>query len=224
VAGEIEDPGRNLPRGLITGVATVTVMYLGVNVVYILAAAPGELAGKLDVARIAATAMFGQRAAGLVSIVIATCAIAAASAMICVGPRVYHQMARDGAFFASAARLHPRRGTPDAALLLQAAWVSLLITVGSFDQLLTFTGFLLSLFSALTVSSIFVLRRRFPDLMRPYRVWGYPLTPLLYVAVSLWMMSYSLFSRPIESLIGLLIVAAGIPVFWLWRRSARAEP
>ena len=220
VAGEIEKPERNLPRGLIAGVATVSVLYLGLNVVYILAAGPGELAGKLDVARIAAQAMFGPWAARLVSVVIATCAVAAASAMICVGPRIYSQMARDGAFFSSAARLHPRRGTPGVAMLLQGVWSSLLITAGSFDQLLTFAGFLLSLFSALTVSSVLVLRRRFPDLPRPYKVWGYPVTPLLYVAVSLWMMVWSLFSRPAESLIGLAIIAAGLPVYRIWRRRA----
>ncbi len=220
VGGEIENPQRNLPRGLIAGVVVVLLLYLGLNVVYILAASPEVLAGKLDVARVAAGSMFGPAAEALVSVVIATCAVAAASAMICVGPRVYLQMARDGAFFASAARVHPRRGVPGGALLLQAVWASLLICAGSFDQLLTFTGFLLSLFSALTVSSVIVLRKRFPQLPRPYKTWGYPVVPLLYAAVSLWMMAYSLLSRPGESLIGLAIVAAGLPVFYLWRKRA----
>ncbi|MBW7997127.1 MAG: amino acid permease [Candidatus Glassbacteria bacterium] len=224
VAGEIDNPSRNLPRGLITGVVTVTVMYLGLNLVYILAAEPGELAGKLDVARVAAAGLFGRRAEMLVSVVIVTCAIAATSAMICVGPRIYSQMARDGVFFAAAARIHPQRGTPGGALLLQAIWASTLIFFGSFDQLLTFTGFLLSLFSALSVASVIVLRRRFPDLPRPYKAWGYPVTPLLYVAVSLWMMVWSLFSRPGESLIGLGIVGAGLPVYYFWRRRSGAAP
>ena len=220
VGGEIDNPQRNLPRGLIVGVAVVVLLYLGLNVVYILAAPPAELAGKLDVARVAANSMFGPWAGALVSLVISTCAVAAASAMVCVGPRIYLQMARDGAFFKAAARVHPRRGVPGGALLLQAVWASLLICVGSFDQLLTFTGFLLSLFSALTVISVIVLRRRFPQLVRPYKTWGYPVVPLLYAAVSLWMMAYSLFSRPGESLIGLAIVASGLPVYYFWRRRA----
>ncbi len=220
VGGEIDNPQRNLPRGLIAGVMVVVLLYLGLNVVYILAASPGELAGKLDVARVAANSMFGPWAGALVSLVISTCAVAATSAMVCVGPRIYLQMARDGAFFKAAARVHPRRGVPGGALLLQAVWASLLICVGSFDQLLTFTGFLLSLFSALTVISVIVLRRRFPQLERPYKTWGYPVVPLLYAAVSMWMMAYSLFSRPGESLIGLAIVAGGLPVYYFWRRRA----
>ena len=220
VGGEIENPQRNLPRGLFAGVAVVVLLYIGLNVVYVIAVPPEVLAGKLDVARVAAGSMFGPAAEALVSVVIATCAIAAASAMVCVGPRVYLQMARDGAFFSSAARVNPRRGVPGGALLLQAVWASLLICVGSFDQLLTFTGFLLSLFSALTVSSVIVLRKRFPQLPRPYKTWGYPVLPLLYATVSLWMMVYSLFSRPGESLIGLVIVAAGLPVFYFWRQRA----
>lgn len=223
VGGEIDNPQRNLPRGLITGVVVVVLLYMGLNVVYIVAAPPAELAGKLDVARVAANSMFGPWAGALVSLVISTCAVAATSAMVCVGPRIYHQMARDGAFFAAAARVHPRRGVPGGALLLQAIWASLLICAGSFEQLLTFTGFLLSLFSALTVSSVIVLRKRFPRLPRPYKTWGYPVVPLLYVAVSLWMMAYSLFSRPGESLIGLVIVAGGLPVFFFWRRRALAR-
>ncbi len=223
VGGEIDNPQRNLPRGLIAGVMVVVLLYLGLNVVYILAAPPGELAGKLDVARVAANSMFGPWAGALVSLVISTCAVAAASAMVCVGPRIYLQMARDGAFFKAAARVHPRRGVPGGALLLQAVWASLLICVGSFDQLLTFTGFLLSLFSALTVISVIVLRRRFPQLERPYKTWGYPVVPLLYAAVSMWMMAYSLFSRPGESLIGLAIVAGGLPVYYFWRTRTAGE-
>ena len=98
---------------------------------------------------------------------------------------------------------------------------SLLITVGSFDQLLTYCGFLLSFFAALTVSAVFVIRRRFPELKRPYRVWGYPLSPAFFIAISIWMMAYSVVTRPVESLIGLAIVGMGIPVYYVWQKASR---
>ncbi|HLA41264.1 MAG TPA: amino acid permease, partial [Candidatus Glassbacteria bacterium] len=123
---------------------------------------------------------------------------------------------------AAAARRSRSFGTPAAALTIQAVYVSLLIFIGSFDQLLSFCGFLLSLFSALTVSAVFVLRRRFPELPRPFRAPGYPYAPAFYLIVSLWMMCYSIISRPAESLIGLAIIVAGLPVYALWRRKRRS--
>lgn len=221
VAGEIKRPGRNLPIALLAGTGTVTVLYLGLNLVYIYACPVQELSGKLDVAKIAAITLFGPGIGWLFSTVIATCALACASAMICIGPRIYQAMASDGIFFASAAGTSKKFGTPGVALLLQAIWCSLLIMVGSFDQLLTYCGFLLSLFAALTVSAVFVLRRRYPELARPYRAWGYPLTPMFFVAVSLWMMIYSIFSRPAESLIGIVIVGLGLPAYLIWKRKNR---
>lgn len=217
VAGEIDRPGRSLPLALAVGTGTVTLLYLALNTVYVYARPVGELAGRMDVAGVAAAGLFGPAVADIFGVVISTCALAACSAMICLGPRIYEAMAADGSFFASAARRSRRFGTPAAALFIQALYVSLLIFIGSFEQLLTFCGFLLSLFSALTVSSLFVLRRRFPGLPRPFRVPGYPFTPGLFVAVSLWMMFYSFFSRPVESLIGAVIVAAGLPVYRLWK-------
>ncbi|MBN2290176.1 MAG: amino acid permease, partial [Candidatus Glassbacteria bacterium] len=117
---------------------------------------------------------------------------------------------------AGAARKSKKYGTPGPALLLQAAWTSLLLVLGTFSQLLTYCGFMLSLFTALTVASVFVLRHRRPDLPRPYRAWGYPFTPALFVAVALAMMVFAVITRPVESLIGLLIVSAGVPVYFYW--------
>ena len=222
VAGEIERPGRSLPLALAAGTGTVTLLYLALNVVYVYSSPVDGLAGKLDVAALSAARLFGPTMAGIFGVVISTCALAACSAMICLGPRIYEAMAADGAFFAAAARRSRSFGTPAAALTIQAVYVSLLIFIGSFDQLLSFCGFLLSLFSALTVSAVFVLRRRFPELPRPFRAPGYPYAPAFYLIVSLWMMCYSIISRPAESLIGLAIIVAGLPVYALWRRKRRS--
>ena len=220
VAGEIERPGRNLPLALLVGTGTVTLLYLALNAVYIYACPVQELSGKLDVAKIAAITLFGPGIGWLFSTIIATCALASSSAMVCIGPRIYQAMASDGLFFASAARTSRKFGTPGVALLLQALWSSLLIMVGSFDQLLTYCGFLLSFFAALTVSAVIVLRHRHPELARPYKAWGYPLTPAFFVAVSLWMMIYAVFTRPAESMIGAVVVGLGIPAYFIWKRKS----
>jgi len=221
VAGEIRNPGRNLPRSLLTGTVVVVVLYLALNLVYIYALPVEKMSGRIDVAGLAATELFGRRAGVLFSIVVAICVLACSSAMICIGPRIYYVMAGDGVFFSSVGRLSRRYGTPGVALVLQALWASVLVIIGTFEQLLIYCGFLLSFFAALTVSSVFVLRHRHPELARPYKAWGYPLTPVFFVAVLLWMMIYSVFTRPAESLIGAVIVGLGIPAYFIWKRKNR---
>jgi len=221
IGGEIRRPERSLPRALFAGTAVVVLLYLALNAVYIYALPMEKMAGRLDVAKLAALALIGPAWGGLFSLVIAFCVLACTSAMICIAPRIYHAMALDGVFFAGAARTSKRFGTPGLALTLQAVWASLLLIIGSFSQLLTYCGFLLSLFTALTVGAVFVLRHRRPDLARPYKAWGYPLTPALYVAVALGMMIFAVFTRPLESLIGAGIVVLGVPVYLFWSRERR---
>jgi len=221
VAGEIQNPGKNLPRSLLCGTALVVALYLALNIVYVYALPVEKMSGRINVAALAATELIGVRAGGLFSIVVAVCVLACSSAMICIGARVYYVMACDGVFFSSVGRLSSRSGTPGAALILQALWASILVIMGTFSQLLTYCGFMLSLFTSLTIAGVFVLRRRFPHLERPYRVWGYPLTPLAYLAVSIWMMIYVIFNQPGESLVGITIVGTGIPAYFLWKRKNR---
>ena len=221
VGGEIEKPELNLPKALFRGTAVVVLLYLALNVAYIYALPLEQMASRLDVAKLAALKLIGPAWGGLFSLVIAFCVLACTSAMVCIGPRIYYAMALDGVFFAGAARTSARFGTPGRALLLQAIWASLLLVLGSYGQLLTYCGFMLSFYTALTVSAVFVLRYRRPDLPRPFRAWGYPLTPALYVAVSLSMMFFALVTRPAESLIGIGIVGAGIPVYFFWKRKKR---
>jgi APA family basic amino acid/polyamine antiporter len=218
IAGEMENPGRNLPRALIAGAGLVTALYLALNLVYVYALPLERMAGKIDVAKLAATALTGEKSGGFFSLVIAVCVLACSSAMVCIGSRIYYAMAQDGLFFSFAGRTSPRFGTPGQALLLQAVWASALVVLGTFRQLLTYCGFMLSFFTALAVGGVFVLRRREPRLARPYRVWGYPFTPAVYLGVAILVMGYVIAKDPGESLVGIGLVSLGIPVYYLWKR------
>jgi len=142
------------------------------------------------------------------------------SAMTVAGPRVYFAMARDGAFFPAAARVHPRFHTPWVAIAAQAVWSSVLVLTNTKDQLAEYTGFAVLMFSAFAVSSLFILRRRYPDEPRPFKAWGYPIAPAAFVAVSLAIMVAAIAGRPGPSLYGGLIIAAGIPLYLVFRRKS----
>jgi APA family basic amino acid/polyamine antiporter len=131
-------------------------------------------------------------------------------------------MAEDGVFFRFVARIDPVRRVPVRSLWLQAAWTVLLTVSGTFEQLYTYVVFAALLFHVATAGALFVLRRRLPDARRPYRVWGYPWTPLAFIAASLLLVGNTLVARPVESLAGLALVAAGLPAYFFWRRHAGA--
>jgi len=167
-------------------------------------------------------ALFGLRAAQVISALIAVSIASAFNVMILTGGRIYFAMARDRLFFSHAAELHPRFHTPGNALLMQAAWTSLLILSGTFEQLLTYATIVIVSISAVTVSAVFVLRRQRPDLPRPYHVWGYPWMPVLYVVGSAGIFVNALWERPVECLLGAGLCAAGVPAYWWWRRVDRS--
>jgi len=215
LAGEMRDPGRDLPRALLAGTATVMVAYLALNFVYFYGASVDELAGKVEVGLVASENLFGPIGAGFVVAVLAVSLLASASAMTVVGPRVYYALGQDFGPLAFLARVNPTTGTPVVALTLQAAVTSVLIVMGRIDQIQQYAGFTLSLMATLAVSCVIVLRVRAPDLPRPFRVWGYPFTPLLFIGVSLWMMVWAFRGRPTESLLGLLTVALGCVLYLL---------
>lgn len=219
LAGEIRDPGRNLPLALVSGTLVVTALYLGLNAFYLYALPIPEMAGVQAIAEKASVAAFGELASHLMSAILLLAITGSTSAMILAGPRVYYAMARDGVFPRAIADVHPGFQTPARAILLQSVWTTILICFwASLEKLLVYTGFALVLFAALAVCAVFVLRIRRPDLPRPYRVPGYPLVPALFVLASLWMGIFTLRGRPTESLLGLLTVAAGVPFYYWFRR------
>ena len=224
VAEEIRDPGRNVPKALMLGTAAVVVLYLGLNVLYLYAVPITEIggAGQAEIAVEAAQRLIGTTAASLLGALAVVVLLGSLSAMTIAGPRVYFAMARDGAFFKSAARIHPRFRTPWVAILAQTVWSSLLILTNTKDQLAEYTGFAVLLFSSVAVSVIFVLRRRHPDEPRPFKAWGYPVAPAIFVLASLVIMVTAIAGRPGPSLWGALIILAGVPVYYLFARRRQA--
>jgi APA family basic amino acid/polyamine antiporter len=220
VAEEIREPARNVPRALALGTLTVVAIYLALNAVYLRVVPPEAFAGSISVGEIAAGRLFGSAAAyafaGLATVVV----LGSLSAMTLAGPRVYFAMARDGAFFPFAGRIHPRYRTPAAAILAQAAWSAVLVLSGTFEQLLTYTGFAVILFSGLAVLSLFVVRRRGEDLST-FRAWGYPWAPACFCLVSFAIVLNTLVEAPAVASAGLAIMAAGVPLYW-WTTRHRA--
>jgi APA family basic amino acid/polyamine antiporter len=217
VASEMEDPQRELPRALLLGTGTVLVLYVALNAVYFYGASVDELAGEVEVGVVAARSLFGDWGVSLVTVVLCTSILASASAMTLAGPRVYWALGRDFTPFASLARTR-EGGAPVVALVVQGAVTTLFVLSGRVDQIQQYAGFTLSLFASLAVSCVIALRLRRPDAPRPFRAWGYPWTPLLFLAVSIWMMFWAFRGRPLESSLALLTVLAGGLLFRLQRR------
>jgi APA family basic amino acid/polyamine antiporter len=221
VAEEIRDPGRNVPRALALGTAVVIAIYLGLNALYLYAMPVGELAavkgGLIDGA---SERLFTFGIADAVAVFTIVSIAASISAMTLAGPRVYFAMARDGCFFAGAGRVHERYHTPAIAIVAQAAWSGVLVLSGTLSELVTYTGFAVVLFSGIAVAGLFVLRHRHPDEPRPYRTWGYPFAPGVFVLAAIAMLASEVWSRPGPALAGVGVIAIGIPLY-VWFRRAR---
>jgi APA family basic amino acid/polyamine antiporter len=227
LAEEIREPGRNVPRALALGTGAVVALYLLLNALYLYALPPDQLAGTIRTGDIAAEALFGPRGAQLLTPLILVGLAGSISAMVLAGPRVYFAMARDALFPAAAARVHPRFQTPAVAIAAQSAWSALLILSGTFDQLLLYTGFAVVLFAGLAVLALFFIRRSAarastPDTLHPtphsFRCWGYPVAPAIFVLASFAMCANAIHRDPRPSLSGLVLMAAGLPLYWWFRR------
>jgi APA family basic amino acid/polyamine antiporter len=220
IAGEVKDPDKNLPRALMYGVLIVIALYLAINAVYIYAVPVTEMKGALRMSEVATTALFGYQTSAWITAIITVSILGALNVVTMIGPRIYYAMAKDGVFFHQLTFVHPSFGTPTKAILLQALWSSLLILTNTWGTLFTYVSVVITLFSAFTVGSVIVLRIKRPELKRPYRLWGYPLVPILFVLVHLWIVWGSVTEKPKESLIGLAIVCLGIPAYLIWRKRA----
>lgn len=219
VAEEIRDPGRNVPRALALGTLGVVAIYLLLNVLFLYAMPVADLA-KLDgrLTDVVAERLFGFVAGNVLALFTIVSIAASVSAMVWAGPRVYYAMARDGVFFAAAARVHPVQHTPVLAIVAQAAWSSVLVLSGTLSGLVSYTGFAVVLFSGVAVLAVFVLRLREPNALRPYKALGYPVAPAVFVAASLAMVGKEIVSNPGPALAGLGVMAAGLPLYLLFSR------
>ena len=223
ITDEVRDSATNVPRALLAGTVSVTILYLVLNYVFLLTTPKAVLAGKVEVGLLAGQTIFGPTGGKIVSVFIGVGLIATISAMVWLGPRITKRMGEDLPKLKIFARSSPR-GTPYAAIILQVIVVTILVGTGTFQTVLIYTQFSLLLSSFLTVLGLIVLRFREPNLERPYKVWGYPVTPILFLAITLWMMTFVVLEKPKESLLGLITVLAGLIIFFFSREPRRAIP
>jgi APA family basic amino acid/polyamine antiporter len=213
VVNEIDNPGKNLPRSLFLGTLIVICLYVPLNLVFLYSSPISALEGKPEVGFIAANYIFGNVGAILMGALISLGLVSAISSMVWAGPRVSQVMGEDYALLAFLKKKN-RNGVPIYALILQYVIVITLVLTSKFEQIITYIGFILSLSTFLTVLGVFVLRWKNPGLARPYRTWGYPFTPIIFLLVTGWMLVFVLRDKPVESLAGLATVLAGL-VFYL---------
>jgi len=221
VAGEIRDPRRSLARALVVGTVVCTAIYLAMNVVFLRSSSIEEMSGRTDIAYLVATRMFGRAGAIGVTILIALAMLTSLQASVLTGPRIYQAMAEDRIFFRKLAEVHPRTRVPVNAIVMQGFVAAALLLTGTFERLLTFTTVAIVVFSTVTVLGVIVLRVRRPKLRRPFRTPLYPLVPIVFILANLWLLGRLVVTGTREALMGLAIVAAGIPAYALFKRGGR---
>ncbi len=217
-AGEMRDPRRSLPRALVGGTFIVTALYTAVNFVYLQTLPLHAIQQTGRIGETAAGALLGPGGARLVALAVLVSTFGCISSTILWASRIYLAMAEDGLFFSSLAIVHPRHRTPGASIVAQGLWAVLLTVSGTYEQLYTYAMFAATAFHALTGLAVIVLRRTRPGAARAYRTWGYPWTPLAFVAACGAIVLNTAWERPVESAVGIGLVALGIPAYARWRR------
>jgi len=216
-AGETVNPHRTFPRAFVIGTVALIGIYMTANFAYLSALGPNSLAHAKNAASESLQVVVGVWAAKLVLVAILISMFSAANANFLTGPRVYYAMALDGLFFTRLSIVHHRFRTPAFAIVAGAVCSAIFAASGTFDQLLTYVVFAGWIFYALGAAAIFVYRRREPDAVRPFRVPGYPWTPLLYIFSAMALVANTIISKPMDAAVGLSLVAIGIPAYLFWR-------
>ncbi len=224
VAGEVRDPGRNLPLAIIGGIGIIATLYVLANVAYFYVLAPAFVASISPASAVATevvTQFMGPAAAGVMAAALAMSIFGSLQIVALVSARIPYAMATDGLFFSSLARLSPRTRVPIRALWVQAAWAIVLVCSGSYDTITDYAIFAVLIFVVLATASVFVFRRRMPEVERPYRTLGYPVVPILFMAVATAIVINTLVTTPDRALAGVGLMLAGLPFYWYWSRAAR---
>jgi basic amino acid/polyamine antiporter, APA family len=222
-AGEAKDPQRTFPRAISIATFLLIVLYLMANLGYVRALGPAGVANSQRVAADSIGTILGPVAGAVVSALILVSIFSALNGLILTTPRMYYAMARDGLFFQKLTSVHPRFGTPAFAIVTLTAWGALLAASGTFSQLLTYAVFTGWIFYALGALAVMMLRRSEPNAVRPFRVPGYPVTPILFVVAAIALVINTIVTQPGISSIGLAFVALGAPVFFIWRSRGRGS-
>ena len=217
-AGEIKNPKKNLPLALIIGTIVILVLYFLINIAYLKVLPMDTLIGEIKVGEMAAKTLYGPGIAGVFTLVIIVSMFGALNGNILVGSRVYYAMAKDHLFFSSAANVHPKFKTPGNAIIIQGFWAAILTLTGTFEELITLVVFVNVIMWIAASSTVFVLRKKQPNLERPYKVWGYPYVPAFFILFSSAIMVNTFIESPEQSLMGLGLTLLGIPAYLYWKK------
>ena len=218
VGGEVKDPKRNLPRALTMGVGLAIAIYVLANLAYLRVLSIGEIAATARVGALTAERTMGAAGGSFVSFAILMSIVGAINGWAMTAPRIYFAQARDGLFFQRCAAIHPRFQTPYVAILMFGAWSALLALTGTYETLAAYAMYAAWVFYGLTSMAVLVLRRTQPDRLRPYRMTGYPLTLVVFAVVALGFVVNTFVTSPGPTLVGTLLIAAGVPVYFIWKR------
>jgi APA family basic amino acid/polyamine antiporter len=218
VAGELRDPQKNLLRSLVLGMAAVAILYISANVAYLKVFTVAQIAATDRVGAELATRTIGPIGGVFVSLTVLLSITGAVNGCILTGARIPFAQARDRLFFARFSEVHPRFQTPGFAIVCNGIWTAILILTGSYETLYSYSILAAWIFYTLSVAAVFVLRRKLPAAHRPYRMWGYPYTLWLFVAVSVWFMADALITQTLPSAMAIVIVATGIAAYRIWGR------
>jgi len=222
-AAEAKNPERSVPVAMVTGAVVVVTVYLLTNVAYLMLLPVNQIGLSSRVAAEAMQSVLGPAAGGIIAAAIFVSTFGTAGIYTMTAPRIYFAMAQDGVFFRRVAGIHPRYGTPAFAIVLQTGWAILLVLFwGTFENLISYVVFTDWIFFALAGASVFVFRRRRPAADRPYRTFGYPVTPLFFVGIAVWFVANTIITKPGEAGAGIAFLALGVPVFYFWRRRSQS--
>ena len=223
IAGEIKNPEKTIPQSMFLGVLTVTILYILIQMVYILALPVSQMRDIIDIGYQALLILQGSRLSQFFLAMILLAILSTLNATILSGARIYFALARKNQFLKKVGETHPRHHSPTNALWLQFFWTTVLILSGSFNQLLTYTVFVMVLFGCLSGIGLFLLRKKFglPDSVSP--AWGYPVVPIIYVAATAFILVNTLFTRPVESFFGVGIVLLGVPFYFYFQKVHKAK-
>ncbi|SHH49433.1 basic amino acid/polyamine antiporter, APA family [Chryseolinea serpens] len=229
IGGEIKNPNRNLPLALVLGVSFVMLVYISINFTYLYVLPIDEIiAAHKSQNTIAAVVVIrhflGEAGALFIALLILLTTFGCTNTTLLGPPRLYYAMAKEGMFFKSASYIHPRYNTPSKAIFIQAVWSSILVFSGSFDQLTDMLVFAAFIFYGATTLGVFVLRVKMRDVPRPYKAWGYPVVPAIFILFCVALIAITMITKPREALIGLALMGSGLPFYWYWTRSgARSQ-
>ncbi len=223
-AGEARNAKRDVPVAMIIAASAVTGIYVIINIAYMYLLPVSSIAASSSLAADAVQTVIGPAGGGLIALAIFISTFGTAGIYTLTAPRIYFAMASDGIFFKQVSKIHPKYNTPYYAIIFQSAWAVILILFwGTFENLISYVVFTDWIFFALTAATIFILRKKMPDAKREYKTWGYPFTPLFFIAIAVWFVVSTLIEKPEQAIAGIIMLGFGLPVYFYWKRKSSSQ-